>query len=158
VFLKAGESKRIVFRLDKSAFAYYSDKIHDWYSESGEYNVLIAKSSSEVCLEETVHYNAEFSLPVKFTLDSPGGDVMAVPEGRKLFSQLLSYVDIGVNGGADVMGEAGLKMAEEMTNDMPLHGMVSFCHSEDITRERMQMLVDELNEAVSQKQTDNRTM
>jgi hypothetical protein len=49
-------------------------------------------------------------------------------------------------------------MAEEMTNDMPLHGMVSFCHSEDITRERMQMLVDELNEAVSQKQTDNRTM
>lgn len=151
VFLKAGESKRVIFRLDKSAFAYYSEKIHDWYSESGEYNILIAESSASVCLEDTVHYNAAENLPVHFTLDNPNGDITSVPEGKELFSELFKSVDIGTNGGADALGESGELMALAMAEDLPVHAMVSFCDVADITRERLQMMVDRLNEIIEHK-------
>jgi beta-glucosidase len=148
VFLKAGESKRVIFRLDSSAFAYYSDKIHDWYSESGEYNILIAESSASVCLEESVHYNAEKRLPVKFTLDSAVEDVTNEPEGLKLFGRMLKEIDVGTNGGANSLGESGEQMALSMSQDLPLHAMISFSDSPEITRERLQMMVDSLNETL----------
>lgn len=148
VFLKAGESKRVVFRLDSSAFAYYSDKIHDWYSEGGEYDILVGESSASILLEETVHYNASEHLPMHFTLDNPGGDINALPEGKSLFKELLESVDIGTNGGADALGESGALMALAMADDLPVHAMISFCDVEDITRERLQMLIDRLNEMI----------
>ena len=64
VFLKAGESKRVKFRLNKAAFAYWSDKLHDWCCESGSYNILIGESSDSICLEEEVHLNSSRKIPV----------------------------------------------------------------------------------------------
>jgi beta-glucosidase len=141
----------VVFRLDKSAFAYYSDKIHDWYSETGEYNILIAESSASVCLEETVHYNADKNLPVHFTLDNPNGDISAVPEGKQLFEELFKSIDIGTNGGADALGESGALMALAMADDLPVHAMISFCDREEITREKLKALIDRLNEMLEEQ-------
>ncbi|MGN0634194.1 MAG: glycoside hydrolase family 3 C-terminal domain-containing protein [Oscillospiraceae bacterium] len=149
VFLKSGESKRVVFRLDKSAFAYYSPVIHDWYSEGGEYGILIGASCEDIRLESEVHYNASERLPVRYTLDSTGGDITSTPEGRRIFEELLSTIDIGVNGGADTLGESSAQMAMAMAQDMPIHTMISFCDSKEITREKLQMMVDELNEIFS---------
>lgn len=145
VFLKAGESRRVVFRLDKDAFAYYSDKIHDWIAESGEYRVLIGKSSQEICLEEDLHFNSSVKIPVRFTLDNPGGDIRSVKEGIELFSNTMKDVAATQNAGADQLGDSAALMALAMADDLPLHAMVSFTDNPDITRERLQMMVDKLN-------------
>lgn len=145
VYLKAGESKRIVFRLDKSAFAYYSEKFHDWYSESGEYNILIGENSDSILLEEKVHFNSSVKADIWFTLDNPCGDVRAYPEGAKLFADMLAEVNAAANGGADDLGESSAQMALAVADDLPLHAMISFTDSPDITRERLQMMVYKLN-------------
>lgn len=146
VFLKAGESKRIAFRLDQSAFAYWSVKLHKWFAESGRYEVLIGASSADIRLSDEVSFNGRKKLPVKFTLDSACGDITAVPEGLAVFAKLMESVDIGTNGGADALGESGEEMALAMAGDLPLHAILSFCGIADITREKLQMMVDELNE------------
>ncbi|MBR1724218.1 MAG: fibronectin type III-like domain-contianing protein, partial [Ruminococcus sp.] len=145
VFLKAGESRRVIFRLDKSAFAYYSDIIHDWISESGEYNILIGESSLSICLEEQVHFNSSVKIPVRFTLDNPGGDIRQIKEGFELFKDTMKDVAATANGGADQLGESAALMALAMADDLPLHAMVSFTDNPDITRERLQMMIDQLN-------------
>ena len=152
VYLKAGESKRVIFRLDKSAFAYWSEQLHDWFSESGEYNILIAESSESVCLEESVHFNSSVKLPVKLTLDNTAGDIRSFKEGEELFRQMKGMYDASLNGGANSgdPGEPGDLMMRAMANDLPLHAIVSFSDNKEMTRERMQMLLDKLNEILKQ--------
>ncbi len=156
VFLKAGESKRVIFRLDKSAFAYWSVKLHDWFSESGEYNILIGSSSQDILLEEQVHFNSSVSIPLRFTLDNPGGDIRSIPDGVQVFEDMLAGVDPTMNGGAnagdDGLGSNSALMALAMAEDLPLHAMISFTDNEEITRERLQMTVDKLNAILASKE------
>ena len=46
--LKAGESKTVEIKLDKSAFSYYNASLNDWYVENGRFNIYIAASSQDV--------------------------------------------------------------------------------------------------------------
>ncbi len=48
VELAPGETKTVTFTLDKRAFAYYSVRIHDWHVETGEFDILIGKSSRDI--------------------------------------------------------------------------------------------------------------
>uniref|UniRef100_UPI004025EE18 glycoside hydrolase family 3 C-terminal domain-containing protein n=1 Tax=Butyribacter sp. TaxID=2822465 RepID=UPI004025EE18 len=54
VFLKAGETKTVTFMLNARAFSYYETRIHDWYAESGDYEILLASSSRDIRLQYTV--------------------------------------------------------------------------------------------------------
>lgn len=51
VFLAAGESKDVVFRLNKRSFAYYDTTIHDWTSKPGRFNVRLGSSSRDLRLK-----------------------------------------------------------------------------------------------------------
>ena len=146
VYLKAGESRRIVFRLDKSAFAYYSEKIHDFYSESGEYTISLSSSSADERLSADVHFNASKPLPIRFTLDSLGGDVQAIPEGKAMLEELLKSIGVNMTGNDERLDGDEIEIALKMLLDMPLHTMVSFSKTKEITREKMQQFVDKLNE------------
>jgi len=48
VVLKPGESKSVSFTLGKRAFAYYNTEIADWHVESGEYELRIGASVSDI--------------------------------------------------------------------------------------------------------------
>ena len=52
--LVPGETKTVTFTLDKRAFAWWNTRIHDWYVESGEFDIQICRNASEVILQETV--------------------------------------------------------------------------------------------------------
>ena len=87
---------------------------------------------------------------MKFTLDNPGGDVKAFPEGEKMFAEMIKGVDPTMNGGgSEQLGEASALMALAMANDLPLHSMISFTDNPVITRERLQMMVERLNELLA---------
>ena len=50
VELKPGESKQILFRLDRSAFSYWSPKTKDWVLEPGTFEVQVGASSRDIRL------------------------------------------------------------------------------------------------------------
>ena len=65
--LKAGESKTVEVKLDRSAFAYYNSSLNDWYVENGRFNIYVATSSQDikatltvdVCLDDYTQYTAK---------------------------------------------------------------------------------------------------
>ncbi len=145
VSLKAGESKRVAFKLDKRAFAYYNTSIKDWYVEYGEFEILIGSSSADIRQKASVYVETDNVIPMHFTLDSLGGEVMSFPEGRKIFGEVLKLVNMGFD--AAQADENAQMAAQAMFNDMPLHAMVSFVNDERITRELIENMVIDLNKA-----------
>lgn len=145
VTLKAGESKRVAFKLDKRAFAYYNTSINDWYVEYGEFEILIGSSSADIRQKASVYVETDNVIPMHFTLDSLGGEVMSFPGGRRIFGEVLKLVNMGFD--AAQADENAQMAAQAMFNDMPLHAMVSFVNDERITRELIENMVIDLNKA-----------
>lgn len=152
VELKPGEAKKVMFRLDSRAFSYYCEEIGDWYAESGEYEIMVGASSADIRLKDSVYVNTGRRLPLHFTLNSTCGDIMAVPEGRRIFSELISSVNMGVDEkDTAIMGDGSAQMADSMMKDLPVRGMISFSADPDIELDRLQSLIDRLNEEVNKK-------
>jgi beta-glucosidase len=54
VSLKAGESKKVTLSLSVSQLQYWDTKIHDWKLESGEVQLMIGSSSSDIRLVKNI--------------------------------------------------------------------------------------------------------
>ena len=54
VFVKAGQTVRVQFFLQKEDFAYYNVMLGRWITESGEYRIFIAASARDIRLEDRV--------------------------------------------------------------------------------------------------------
>ncbi|MDR3292597.1 MAG: glycoside hydrolase family 3 C-terminal domain-containing protein [Clostridiales bacterium] len=87
VYLAPNESATVEFVLNKRAFAYYNVNVSDWVVESGEFTILIGKSSREIVLKETLavaatkavkHPNYRTSSPSYYKI----GSVLAIPDGE----------------------------------------------------------------------------
>lgn len=50
VSLQPGEEKTIKMELDKRSFAWYSTELSEWYTATGEYELLIGASSRDIRL------------------------------------------------------------------------------------------------------------
>lgn len=148
VSLKAGESKKVVFRLDERAFAYYEPAIDDWFIEYGAYDILVGASSRDIRLMDTVYVNSGKKLPVHFDLNSNFGDIRQFPEGREILDEAFGN-KTSATGGFDEDDENMRRLNEAMTNELPLRAIVSFSGESSFTRESMQSVVDRLNEILN---------
>ena len=54
IYLKKGEKKTIEFNLTQSAFAFWDSISKDWKLESGEFEILIGKSSENIALKKVI--------------------------------------------------------------------------------------------------------
>ena len=54
VFLQPGEKQKVSIELDERAFSYYNVNINDWHAESGEYKIIVAASSRDSKLYDSV--------------------------------------------------------------------------------------------------------
>ncbi len=52
VSLKAGESKNVSFKIDKSALSFYDVKKKEWVAEPGDFEVLVGSSSRDIRLKD----------------------------------------------------------------------------------------------------------
>ena len=146
VELKPGETKTVTFTLDKRAFAYYSVNIHDWHVETGEFDILIGKSSRDIVLTKTVTVESTVKLPFVYTTDTTMGDVMKDPRAWKIVQESLAMGMIG--GQDDSHSEAASEaISDEMADAgmlySPLRGPVSF--GGHVTMADIQAIVDKLN-------------
>ena len=70
VSLQPGESKDVQFTLDKRSLAYYEPELHDFYAESGTYQICVGASSRDLRLTGSLEWQAAQPLPVHFTAAS----------------------------------------------------------------------------------------
>ena len=129
VFLKSGETRTVTFTLDKRSFAYWNTQIHDWYVESGDFEIEIARSSRDVALSENVYVEGTTEVPVHFTEDSIIMDIMACPKAAKVFNASMSQAT-NLFGGEEQSEAASEAVSDEMgmamMRYMPLRSLISF--------------------------------
>ncbi|WP_456277556.1 beta-glucosidase [Bacillus sp. AK128] len=148
VELQPGEEKTVQFTLDQRAFAYYNVDIKDWHVETGEFEILVGKSSAEICLSETVKVESTIVIPVTFDRTSTMGDILAHPQAGPVLQAALQEMQKNSPMMEAMEGDQS-EMMVAMMRYMPLRTIVSFI--EAFTEEMLTALLATLNDAVSEK-------
>ena len=147
VELAPGETKTVTFVLDKKAFAYYSVRIHDWHVESGEFDIMIGKSSRDIVLTKTVTVESTVKLPFVYTTDTTMGDVKRDPRAWAIVQDVLKGEFFGEKPEEPESSAASEAITDEMNTAMeeylPVRGPISFTGK--VTMSDIQALVDKLN-------------
>ncbi len=139
VSLEAGESKEVIFTLDKRSFAYYNESLADWYAPTGSYEILIGQSSRDIKLKKTVRFETSVRLPFTADENTVFGEFMDYEEGKDAFEILKPLVSEGLLGGQHVDD----KMMRSMVEGMPIRQIRSFG---GISDETIAQVVKSLND------------
>lgn len=78
--LSPGETKQVVFTLDKRSFAYYSVELSDWYAESGVYEILVGPSSDAIALRAEIAVESTETIEKHYDAYVTMGELMQLPE------------------------------------------------------------------------------
>ncbi|WP_163537965.1 glycoside hydrolase family 3 C-terminal domain-containing protein [Gracilibacillus sp. YIM 98692] len=151
VALQPGEAKEVSFTLDKRAFAYYNVELQDWHVETGDFEILIGKSSQDIVLKDSIHVTS--TVPVQQTIhrNTTVGDLLANPDIASLAKELLQEANKHnplMDAAAD--SEESSEMMEAMMKYLPLRALANFSGGH-FTEEMLQDMIDQLNEAQKQK-------
>lgn len=143
VELDIGEEKIVTFTLGKRAFAYYNTEIMDWYVESGDFEIMLGKSSQEIVLNELVRVNSTTKINKRFDKNTTVGEIIVNPEGLNIFNQITKgYLKkFGMDKGLEYMEQ---NMTTEMMKDMPLRALASHT-SYEVTLDMVDELLKKLN-------------
>lgn len=146
VELQPGEVKEITFTLDKRSFAYYHTEIKDWHVESGEFELLVGKSSKEVVLTEKVTVESTAEIPLVVHRNTTVGDLLANPKVAPLAKELLGKAQEGSPFAAASEDEGEFSdMMEAMMKYMPLRALSNFSDG-NLTEEKLQEMIQQLND------------
>ncbi|MCH1625814.1 glycoside hydrolase family 3 C-terminal domain-containing protein [Ferdinandcohnia quinoae] len=127
VELQPGEEKTVTFILDKRSFAYYNVELKDWHVETGEFDILIGKSSSEIVLSDRIHVKSTVSIPKKIHRNTLVGDILSDPILAPIAIDLFEKAGEmnPLINGTDVESDAAKTMAAMLKNT-PLRALVNF--------------------------------
>lgn len=147
IALNPGETKTVRFELDARAYTYWNMDIHNWHVESGNYEIQIGKSASEIVLKENVKVESGTVIPKAYNMNSTMGEILADPKGKAILEQAMGALSGGMvpdtmaedDGG----GAIGKEMMEAMMDGMPLRQLLSFVPG--IQKETLEQLIVALN-------------
>jgi len=126
VELQPGEEKKVTFTLDKRSFAYYNVDIKDWYVESGDFEILIGKSSKEIVLKDIVKVHSTVNLRKKFHRNSTVGDSMNDPKGKMIMEKTMQQFKQHKGMGFNLSQMQNSEMRKALMRYMPLRGLINF--------------------------------
>ncbi|MGG2467416.1 glycoside hydrolase family 3 C-terminal domain-containing protein [Paraclostridium bifermentans] len=135
--LEPGEEKKVTFILNKRSFAYYNVDLGDWHVESGEFEILIGKSSREIVLKEVITVNTTSPIKTIVTKNTALGDIAHLPEVQQIINAMIQSF------GGDTSGLGEGNMFEEMMKFMPLRALANF------NPDGGQQLVDRIIESIN---------
>ncbi|NIK79734.1 beta-glucosidase [Paenibacillus castaneae] len=144
VELQQGESKKVIFSLDKRAFAYFNTDLNDWHVETGEFTIIVGRSSEAIELQETIYVHSSTKLNVKYHRNSLLGDLMKNADKAPIVQGLIQKLQEGMGISLDSEQE-GMEMMEAMMKYMPLRALVSFSQGV-FTEEMLNGLLQQLNQ------------
>jgi beta-glucosidase len=142
VDLQPTEETTITFSLDKKAFAYYHVDIKDWYVESGQFEILIGKSSRDIKLKGMVTVESTSIVASKIHKNTTFGDLLAHPGFTEDDSNLIAEAIGQIPFSAEEEGST--KMEEAFLAYMPLRTLVSFSQGK-FTEEMLLDLIKKIN-------------
>lgn len=146
--LKPGETKTVEFILGSRAFAYWETEIHDWFVESGVYEIQIGKSSSEIVLSSEIYVEGEKEIPKVYTINTAFGEVMKDTKARGILESLGKEMNLEASMAAMAEGQGGdgvisKEMLSAMLEGMPLRSIMMFVPG--VKPEMIEKLVEALN-------------
>ncbi|NCB44057.1 MAG: glycosyl hydrolase [Clostridia bacterium] len=151
VTLNPGETKTVSFELGKRAFAYYNTEIKDWHVETGEFDILIGKSSRDIICKKTIVVESTVKLPVVYTTSSNFADVMEDPKAMEACKPLWDSVASLFKGDDAKESSAAEQavmemMVANMVKVMPLRAAINFGDG-SVTYEQLDAILEEINRA-----------
>ncbi|MBT2730513.1 glycoside hydrolase family 3 C-terminal domain-containing protein [Bacillus sp. ISL-75] len=145
VELQPGEEKTITFRLDKRAFAYYNVELKDWHVETGDFEILIGKSSKDIVLMDTLYVHSSVLIKKLVHRNTTIGDLLTDPILAPIAQPMLAKMNEGNPlASAELEGEASEMMAA-MMKYLPLRAMANFSQG-GLTEEMLTEIIQQLNE------------
>jgi len=144
VELQPGEEKEVSFILNKRSFAYYNIDIKDWHVESGDFEILIGKSSKEIVLRKTINVQSTVNLRKKFHRNSTVGDLMNDLIGKMIIEKMMQQFNQQDGMSFDLSQMENSEMGKALMKYMPLRGIVNFS-SGAFSEEMLDSLIVELN-------------
>lgn len=130
VELLPGESREVSFILNKRSFAYYETTIHDWFVESGCYEVSVGASSRDLQLQADIVVEGTVCLPLKITLETSIGELIEHPATAPMMQQMIQRSIEQRHGGSLDNDAAAIGTSSEAlvagAMEMPLGALVSF--------------------------------
>ncbi|PES62532.1 glycosyl hydrolase [Bacillus cereus] len=147
VELQPGEEKTVNFTLNKRSFAYYNVELKDWHVETGEFEILVGKSSREIVLQDNMYVQSTTIIQKTVHRNTLLGDIFAdpilAPIAKGLMEKALKDSPFGsmAEGGSDVS-----EMMDAMLNYMPLRALVNFSAGA-FTEEMLSEIIGTLNDA-----------
>ena len=116
------------FTLDKRSFAYYNVALQDWHVESGEFEILIGRSSEDIVLRDTMHVESTVTVKIKVDRNTVVTDLLNDPQRAPIVQGLIQQFQEGMSATlGDLQSMEGMsEMFSEMLKYMPLRSMVTF--------------------------------
>lgn len=148
VGLEPGESRDITFSLSKRAWAYYDVNSKGWYTEEGEFRILIGASSRDIRLSETVFVTPVAKVKRKFSMNATLGDLLECKEIKEEIAELKRICDSmfdSESGDQALLGEGMADMMEAQSREIPLKSLPSFSDGK-ITWEYLEGILEKLNQ------------
>lgn len=151
VELAPREVKTVTFTLNKRSFAYYNVALKDWHVETGEFEILVGKSSKEIILSEFLHVESSTKFKKDVHRNTTVGDLLSNPDLAPVAKELLAEANKN-NPLANLaeMDEEGAEMMVAMMNYMPLRALVNFSQG-NFTEEMLGEMINRLNEELTIK-------
>jgi len=149
VELQPGEEKAVSFELDKRAFAYYNVELKDWYVETGDFEILIGKSSRDIALKDTIFVQSSVLSKKPVHRNTTIGDLLSDPILAPMAKQMLEKMNEGSPfADANINEGDATEMMEAMMRYLPLRAMVNFSQG-GLTEEILSDMIEQLNNYLS---------
>ncbi|MGG5736961.1 MULTISPECIES: glycoside hydrolase family 3 C-terminal domain-containing protein [Bacillus cereus group] len=145
--LQPGEEKTVNFTLNKRSFAYYNVELKDWHVETGEFEILVGKSSKEIVLQDNMHVQSTTIIRKPVHRNTLLGDIFVdpilAPIAKGLMEKALKDSPFAsmAEGDSDTS-----EMMGAMLNYMPLRALVNFSAGA-FTEEMLSEIIGILNDA-----------
>ncbi len=136
ILLQPDEEQVVTFELDKRAFSYYNVKLADWHVETGDFEILVGKSSREILLKETVHVESTVPIKKKLTRYATLSELLEHPAGLQVVQAM---------GLGQMDGESGLgSSVQELILGTTLHSL-SILSNGSLNEEMLQNILLNVN-------------
>lgn len=90
VSLNPGEEKEVNFSLNNRDFSYYDTTTKNWMVESGPFQILVGKSSRDICLIKDIYVKSSYVPKIRYTENTLSGDFLLHPKAKIFVESLLN--------------------------------------------------------------------
>jgi beta-glucosidase len=145
VELQPGEQKTVTFVLDKRSFAYYNVHLKDWHVETGEFEVLIGKSSREIVLSDKIQVQSSVLVQKPVDRNTTLGEIFANPVLSEIAKQFVGKLSQTSEKQKASANDDEAKMNNAMMESVPLRAIVNYSQGK-FTEEMLAGMIQLLND------------